>query len=72
MISFADAAFTSHTEALSRIPQVQKFGKRAKESQAMAKDAAEEARYMTRAVLEFKEFLTAWYGIKHRIIAEEI
>ena len=51
---------------------MQRFGKRAKESQALAKDAAEEARYMTRSCLAFKEFLIAWYGLKHHIIAEEV
>lgn len=55
-----------------RISQVNRYAKRAKESQAMAKDAADEAKYMTRAVIDFKAFLTAWKGIKHKIFAEEV
>jgi hypothetical protein len=55
-----------------RISQVNRYAKRAKESQAMAKDAADEAKYMTRATIDFKAFLTAWKGIKHKIFAEEV
>jgi hypothetical protein len=36
----------------------------------MARDAAEEARFYVRAVIDYKDYLTAWGGITHMIWPE--
>jgi hypothetical protein len=36
----------------------------------LARDAAEEARFYVRAVIDYKDYLTAWGGINHLIWPE--
>jgi hypothetical protein len=37
----------------------------------LARDAADEARFYVRAVMDYKDYLTAWWGLASKIWSEE-
>lgn len=61
---------TADKEAEQALLEVKKsalFVKKAKQSQHLAREAAEEARFYVRSSLDLKDTLQAWYGLKHKI-----
>eukprot|EP00961_Rhodomonas_salina_P143815 1935625-Rhodomonas_salina.2 len=64
----ANAGEAIATEARDNIAQVTTIARRAKESQLLAQDHAEEGRYMLRASIKYKGYLTQWFGLRQYIL----
>ena len=59
-------------EVLLETKKTSLFVKKAKQSQHMAREAAEEARFYVRNSLDLKETLLAWFGLKHKIFPPDV
>jgi len=68
-MEFANAGETSGLDARAEAARVKEIATRAKQSQRLAEDAAEEARYWVKQAVEYAKRLGEWWGYKKYFVA---
>ena len=63
----ANVGQTMAQQARGNIDAVTRIARRAKESQLLAQDHADEGRYMLKASIKYKDYLGQWFGLRQWI-----
>ncbi len=67
-VEAANAGEYVSDEAREHLVEVTKIAKRAKESQLLAQDHAEEGQYMLKAAIKYRKYLRQWFGLRQYLM----